>query len=157
MTGAKVILRHPRIGRQQSSRQQRKTKDMKLNTHIHKAAATALCILSLSPALMFAAGSPKPIEERGVIKSVDMNAHTLVVTEHKKNSEHTFQWNDQTKFSERDKGASPSDLKEGERVHLSYTPGGDTPILRSVEIVPAKTEKHSANNLSPARSNRAQA
>jgi len=131
--------------------------DMNLNTHIHKTAVTALCILSLSPALMFAAGSPKPIAERGVIKSVDMNAHILVVTEHKKNSEHAFQWNDQTKFSERNKSVGAGDLKAGERVHLSYTPGGDTPILQSVRIAPAKTQTHNANKLSPARSNRAQA
>src|SRR5437867_1583189 len=103
MAGAKVTPGRPRIGRHQSSRQQTKTKDMKRNTHIYKTAVTALCLLSLSPALMFAAGSPKPIEERGVIKSVDMNAHILVVTEHKKNSEHAFQWNDQTKFSARDR------------------------------------------------------
>ena len=130
---------------------------MKLNTHIHKAALTVLCILSLSPALMVAAGSPKPIEERGVIKSVDMNAHILVVTEPKKNAERKFQWNDQTKFNERDKSIGASDLKAGERVRLTYLPAGDTPILRSVHIAPAKTETHSGKSPSSARSNGAQA
>lgn len=125
---------------------------MKLNTHIHKTAVTALSVLSLSPALVFAAGTPKPIEERGTIKSVDMSAHTLVVAEHRKNAGQKFQWNDQTKFSERDKSASASALKEGERVHLTYTPGG-TPVLQSVHITPARTEKHSARNLPTARSN----
>lgn len=128
---------------------------MKLNTRIQKSVVAALCVLSLSPALVFAAGTPKPIEERGVIKSVDMGAHTLVVAEHKKNTEQKFQWNDQTKFSERNKSASASALKEGERVHLTYTAGGSMPTLESVHIAPAKTEKHSANNLPPARSNRA--
>ena len=126
---------------------------MKLNSHIHKTAVASLCILSLSPALLFAASSPKPIEERGVIKSVDMDTHRLVVTEHKKNAEQTFQWNDQTKFSEHSKGASAGDLKEGERVHLKYVSSGDTPILQSVHITPAKTQKHSANTIFPARSN----
>ena len=130
---------------------------MKLNSHIHKTAAAALCVLTLSPALVFAAGTTHPSRERGIIKSVDMDAHTLVVTDRKNNSQRTFQWNDQTKFSERDKSASASDLKEGERVHLSYTAGGDTPILQSVHIAPAKTEKHSGKNPSSARSNRAQA
>ena len=132
-----------------------KTKIMKLYTPIHKTAVTVLCILSLSPTLVFAAGTPKPIGERGLIKSVDMKAQTLVVTEHKNNAEQKFQWNDQTKFSERSKKASASARKEGERVHLTYTPGGDTPVLQSVHITPAKTEKHSANNLSSVRSNRA--
>jgi hypothetical protein len=126
---------------------------MKINNHIHKTVVTTLCFLSLSPALLFAADTPKPGAERGVIKSVDMDAHILVVTERKANSEQKFQWNDQTRFSERDKGVSAGALKEGERVHLTYTPGGDTPMLQTVLIIPARTEKHGANNLSPARSN----
>ena len=129
--------------------------NMKLNTHIQKLVVTALCILSPGPALMLAAGSPKPVEERGVIKSVDMDAHILVVTEHRKNAEQKLQWNDQTKFSERGKSATASALKEGERVHLNYLPSGDTPILKSVHITPAKAEKHSANTISPASSNHA--
>ena len=126
---------------------------MKLNNHIHKRATTAICVLSLSPALLFGADAPKPIEERGIIKSVDMSAHTLVVTERKNSSEKKFEWNDQTKFSERNQTTSASALKEGERVHLTYAPGGDTPILQSVHISPARTEKHSANKLSPATNN----
>ena len=126
---------------------------MKIKNHIHKTVTATLCVLALSPALLFASNTRKPNEELGVIKSVDMTAHTLVLTEHKNNSEQTFQWNDQTKFSERNKSASASALKENERVHLTYTPGGDTPVLQRVDITPAKTEKHSASNLSPARSN----
>jgi hypothetical protein len=48
--------------------------------------------------------------------------------------------------------ASASALKEGQHVQLTYTPGG-TPVLQSVHITPAKTEKHGANKHSPARSN----
>jgi len=118
---------------------------MKLNSYIHKTVAAAIWVLALSPALVFAAGTTHPSRERGIIKSVDMDAHTLVVTDRKKNSEHTFQWNDQTKFSERDKSAGAGDLKAGERVQLTYSPGGDTPILQSVPIAPAKAETHSAN------------
>ena len=126
---------------------------MKLNTHIHKMAVTAFCVLALSSALVFAAGTPKHIGERGIIKSVDMDTHTLVVTEQKNNLEKKFRWNDQTKFSEHKKNASASALREGEHVHLTYTPGSDTPVLQHVNINPAKTEKHSANTLPPARSN----
>ena len=125
---------------------------MNLKSHIHQMAAV-LCVLALSPALVFAAGTTHPSKERGIIKSVDMDAHTLVVTDRKHSSEHTFQWNDQTKFSERDKSAGAGDLKAGERVQLTYSPGGETPILQSVHITPAKTETHSANQHSPARSN----
>ena len=128
---------------------------MKLNTPIHRLVATALCILSLGPAVVFAAGSAKPVEERGVIKSVDMDAHILVVTEHRKNAEQKFQWNDQTKFSERSKSATADALKEGEHVKFNYVPSGDTPILQSVHITPAKSEKHSATTISPASANRA--
>ena len=127
---------------------------MKLNTPINKTVTTALCVLALSPALVFAGNTTKPGEERGVIKSVDMSAHTLVVTEYKKNAEQKFLWNDQTKFTERDKSASASALKEGESVRLKYSPGGeDTPLLQSVHIAPAKTAKPVASNLSTTRNN----
>jgi hypothetical protein len=130
---------------------------MKLNSHIYKTVVTALCVLALSPALVFASGRTHPSKERGIIKSVDMEAHTLVVADRENNSERTFQWNDQTKFSERSKSAGASDLKAGERVQLTYSPGNTPPILQSVHIDPAKTESHSANQLSPARSHLVQA
>jgi hypothetical protein len=126
---------------------------MKRNTPIHRSVVTVLCVLSLSPGLVFAGGRPKPGEERGIIKSVDMSAHTLVITERKKNADQKFQWNDQTKFKERDKRASANDLKEGERVHLSYIPGGGMPVLQSVRIAAARTAKHNANDLSLIRNN----
>src|SRR6266571_8799623 len=152
MAGAKVTPRHPGIGYATKTETINERMPMKLKSHIHQTAA-ALCVLALSPTLMFAAGTTHPSKERGIIKSVNMEAQTLVVTDRKNNSEHTFQWNDQTKFSERDKSAGAGDLKAGERVLLTYLPGGDTPILQSVHITPAKTETHSANELSPARSN----
>ena len=124
---------------------------MKFNTHLHKTVVTALCVLSLSPALVFGGGTSKPLKEGGIIKSVDMKTHTLVVTEHKNHVDQKFQWNDQTKFSERDKSLSASALKQGERVHLTYTAGGTMPTLQTVHIAPAKTQKHSASNISPAR------
>src|SRR5262245_2853323 len=156
MAGAQVIHRRPRIGYEKTETVKRK-KPMKLNFHIHQTAAAALCVLALSATLAFAAGTTHPSKERGIIKSVNMDAHTLVVTDRKSNSERTFQWNDQTKFSERDKSAGAGDLKAGERVILTYSPDGDTPILQSVNITPAKTGTHSTNTHSPSRSNAAPA
>lgn len=123
---------------------------MKLHTHIHKTAVAALCILSLSPPLLFAADTMQSAVAHGIIKSVDMAAYTLVVTERKDNTEHTFQWNDQTQFTERGQGATAAALKEGERVQLTYAPGGNTPILQSVHIAPIRTGRHGANNPPPA-------
>jgi hypothetical protein len=149
---------------------------MKLKNHIHKTVTATLCVLSLSPALVFAGGitgamgnfsvgqnteesdadyvanSTQPSEEQGVIKSVDLSARTLVVTRHKANTEQTFQWNDQTKFMERNKSADASALKQGERVHLTFSPGSDTPVLQRVHIAPARQTKQSANTLPPATS-----
>src|SRR5262245_3337597 len=130
---------------------------MKPNSHIHKTTVMALSVLALGPALVFAAATTHPAKERGIIKSVDMDAHTLVVSEGKNHSEHTFQWNGQTKFREGNKSAGASDLKAGERVHLTYSPGGETPLLQNVQIAPTKTETHSSNKPSPARSNPARA
>ena len=157
MAGAKVTSRRPRFGYATNTETINERKPMKLNSHIHKTAVAALCVLALCRALVFAAGTTHPSKERGIVKSVNMDAHTLVITDRKNKSEHTFQWNDRTKFSERDKSADASDLKAGERVYLTYSPGGETPILQSVHITPAKTETHSANKLSPARSNLAPA
>src|SRR5437879_1401510 len=157
MAGANETPRLSRIGYATKTETINERKPMKLNSHIHKTAVAALCVLALSPELVFAADRTHPSRERGIIKSVDMETHTLVVTDRKNNSEHTFQWNDKTKFSERDKSAGASDLKAGERVRLTYSPGGDTPILQSVHIAPAKTESHSANKFSLSRSNLAQA
>ena len=129
---------------------------MKLNPRIQKMTMTALVVAALSPSLAFAAGKPKPQHEHGTIKSVDMNAHTLVVAE-PKHEEQTFQWNDQTKFLEHSRSTTAGALKEGERVRLTYAPGGDTPMLQSVHITPAKTETHSSSKHSSARSNPAPA
>ncbi len=128
---------------------------MKVNTHILKKAVTALCVLSLSPTLALAGGTPKSVRERGIIKSVDMSAHTLVVTGHKKNVEQKFQWNDRTKFREHNGSVSADALKAGEHVNLTYTAGGSTPTLQSVHIAPAKMRKHSASHVSPASSHNA--
>lgn len=122
----------------------RKTNDMKLKSHINKMAMTALAVAVLSPALVFAGGAPKPQHERAIIKSVDMNAHVLVVTA-PKNKDQTFQWNDQTKFREHFRSTSANALKEGEHVRLTYKSGDATPVLKRVYISPAK---HASQNTS---------
>jgi len=110
------------------------------------------CVLTLSPALVFAGHTPKPGKESGVIKSVDMGAHTFVVAEQHKKAEQTFGWNDQTKFTEHKKSASASALKAGEHVQFTYAPGGTPPVLQSVHITPEKAQKTNANK-STARDN----
>ena len=113
---------------------------MKLTSNLRQTAAIALCALALSPAALFAA-NPQPHEARGAIKSVDAENHWLVVTDRKDNSEHKFLWNDQSKFTERGKAVTATDLKAGERVRLTYKPGGDMPTMQRVHIAPAKAEK----------------
>jgi hypothetical protein len=121
---------------------------MSLTTHPHATALTALCDPPLGPALVIGDTSTKPIKERGLIKSVDLTAQTLVVTEGKNPADRTLQWTAQTKFRERDDTTSPSDLKPDERVRLSYTAGGSTPTLWIVHIASAKTEEPTAKNIS---------
>ncbi len=114
---------------------------MKLTANLRMTTLAALCALALSPAVLFAANAPKTHEARGAIKSVDADAHTLVVSDLKDKSEHKFQWNDQTKFSERGKAVTATELKAGERVRITYAPGGDRPTMQRVHIAPAKAEK----------------
>lgn len=114
---------------------------MKLSAHFRMAALIPACMLVLSPAALFAAESTKLKEERGTIKSVDAEAHTLIITDRKESAEHKFQWNDQSKFTERGKAVTASELKAGERIRLTYKPGGDMPSIERARLVPAKTEK----------------
>lgn len=117
---------------------------MKLSPNLRITTVIALYALALSlalsPVALFAAEA-RPQGERGTIKSVDAEAHTLVVTDRLDNREHKFKWNDQTKFNERGKTATAADLKAGERVRVTYMGSGDLPTLQRVQIAPARTEK----------------
>lgn len=118
---------------------------MKLKSLTGGTILTALWLLTSGPASVSAAGTPKSAQERGVVKSVDLKTHTLVVTS-SKNTDEKFQWNDLTKFSEHNRSVDAKDLKHGEHVRVSYTPGGEPPVLERVQISPAKTKKHSAKH-----------
>src|SRR5262245_12676685 len=116
---------------------------MKLKLNLSTTALAAVCALALNPATLLAA-NPHPHEERGTIKSVDTTAHTLTVTGGKDNSEHKFQWNDQSKFTERGKTVTAADLKAGERIRLTYKSGTDMPTIERARLAPAKAEKSAA-------------
>src|SRR5262249_49372868 len=102
-----------------------------------------LCVATLASAVLLAA-TPRSHEERGTIKSVDTASHTLVVADHANKAEHTFQWNDQTKFSEHGKAANASDLKAGEHIRLTYKGDGEMPTIEHANLMPAKDEKSSS-------------
>lgn len=112
---------------------------MKLNSNL-RITCLALGALALSSAALCAATTPKTQDERGTIKSVDVAAQTLVVTDLKNKTEHKFLWNDQTKFTERGKTATAAALKAGERVRINYTGSGDLLTMQRVHIAPAKPE-----------------
>ena len=114
---------------------------MKLTSKLRLTTAVALCALALSNAGVFAAGASPAHSERGLIKSVDADAHTLVVTDRSESKEHKFLWNDQTKFTGRGKTVTAADLKAGEHVRISYSGSGDPPIMQRVLITPARVEK----------------
>lgn len=118
---------------------------MKLASNLRITTAIALSALALSIAALSTAAAPKTHDAHGSIKSVDVGDHMLVVTDTKSNTEQKYQWNDHTKFTEHGKVATPTDLKVGEQVHLSFRRDGDMPTLEHVSIVPAKAEKHSSN------------
>jgi hypothetical protein len=113
--------------------------DMKTKIKIRTAAFVALCALALSPAAAFAKNSTKTATEHGVIKSVDSNAHQIVVMNQKTKANSTFQWNDRTQFTEHHKTVTASALAEGLPVYIKYARGSDTPMLQSVKLSPKKT------------------
>lgn len=113
---------------------------MKLNSNL-RLTCLALGALALSTAALYAANAPKTQDERGSIKSVDAAPHTLVVADLKNKSEHKFQWNDQTQFTERGKTATAADIKAGERIRLIYKASGELPTVERARFVPAKREK----------------
>jgi hypothetical protein len=115
--------------------------DMKTRFNINNIALIVLCVLALSPAALFAKNTTKTAVEHGIIKSVDNSNQQLVVTDHKTKTDRTFQWNDQTKFTEHGKMTSASDLKAGEHLKITYEPGKGTIICASA--TQAKSGKHS--------------
>jgi hypothetical protein len=126
---------------------------MKLTSTFPKLSALVACSLVMGAAGVLAADSPAKHRERGLIKSVDAQNHWLVVTDRKDNSEHKYQWNDQTRFKEQrralehGKKITAADLKQGMSVSVTYTPGGDTPTLKQVQVAPAKGERHAKATL----------
>jgi hypothetical protein len=121
---------------------------MKSQPFVRNATLAALCTLVLSPAALFAANAHKTAEERGVIKSVDVTSHQLIVTDQKTKADGTFQWNDHTKFSEQRKNVNSSALKAGMAVHINYTPSSGTPVLQHVMVSPGKKQKHTSASTS---------
>lgn len=116
---------------------------MKLNSNFHLTfrALAVMAGLALSTASVFAGSCRKTHSERGTVSSVDVDAHTLVITDLKKNTEHKFLWNELTRFTERGKTSSAADLKPGERVRIRYAGSGEGVTLRRVHIAAAKAMK----------------
>jgi hypothetical protein len=114
--------------------------------NLRKTAMVALCALALAPGALFAGQAAKVSVDHGVIKSVDATAHQLVVTDSKTKIDETFQWNDQTKFTEHDKAVTASALHPGMPVNVKFTPGAGTPTMKSVHLWPAKEQQHAAHH-----------
>jgi len=116
---------------------------MKITSALRIGTLGVLCALALTTAALLAA-NPRPHVQHGTIKSVDATAHTLVVADPKGKSEHKFQWNDQSRFTERGKAAEATDLKAGEHIRLTYKGGGEMPTIEHATLLPAKAGKSSS-------------
>ena len=116
---------------------------MKKNTNIRRAALVVLCTLALAPAALFAKNTSKATVEHGIIRSVNSANQQLVVTDQKTKIDRTFQWNDQTKFTEHGKVTSASGLKVGERLTITHEPGKSTATRICANATPTKSGKHS--------------
>lgn len=112
---------------------------MKRNLHCWKRLAAVCAAATILTSVALAGGPPKAHHENGTIKSVDASAHILVIAGPKDHSEHKFQWNRDTKFTEHGKTATAGDLKEGMRVSITYRAEGNTPTMQSVHLSSART------------------
>jgi len=110
---------------------------MNTKSNMLKALALALGVLYLGLAGARADDASRLRTERGTIKSVDQEHRSLVLTGHKAKTEHTFQWNDQTKFTEGSKAASATDLKAGEHALIHYEAGKGVATMKSISLTPA--------------------
>ncbi len=119
---------------------------MKITWNLHTISLLAVitAALAASAALAVDASSHRDF---GIIKSVDAAAHTLVVSNHRKTSEPTFLWNDQTKFIEHGKAATAADLRPGERVRIAYSGTADSLIVETLHIGMVRDEKSVPKNL----------
>lgn len=114
---------------------------MKSNVTLLKAAVFALCLLGYGLAEAGTAATPKVLAEHGTIKSIDPKHHSLVLWDAKDKSEHKFQWNEQTKFTEGGKAVSATELNAGEHALISYESAKGVAMIKSISLTPAKTEK----------------
>lgn len=111
----------------------------------YKSSLPLILALALSPALVFAGNSQKTSNERGTITAIDTSSHLLTVTGKKNHKETKFQWDDRTSFTQHHKTVAASALKDGERVDVTYVPGGNMAMLKSVSILQTGSPKHSAD------------
>lgn len=118
---------------------------MKTTSDMLKTTALALGVLCLGLAGATAADSPKLQTQRGFIQSVDQEHRSLVLAGHKGKTDHTFQWNEQTRFTEGNKAVSPADLKAGEHALLGYEVQHGIAILKSVKVTPANADQQHAS------------
>jgi hypothetical protein len=118
--------------------------NMKAKLNINNAAWIVLCALTLSPTALFAGNTSHTATESGIIKSVDNNAHQIVVIDQKTKAEGTFHWNDHTKFTEHHEAVNTSSLKEGLAVHITYKTESGTALLEHVKLTPPKAQTHTA-------------
>lgn len=114
---------------------------MKPSSNLLRVTALALCLVGLGVAGAMAANSEKLQTEQGMIKSVDQAHRSLVLTNQKEKAGHSFQWNEQTKFTEGGKAVSATDLKAGEHALISYESAKGVAMAKSISLTPAKAEK----------------
>jgi hypothetical protein len=131
-----------------TSKAKTKRKDpMKSSRTLPTALALGLCALGLTVGNSMGADKPRLSQEAGTIKSVDATKHELVVLDSANKQQHSYTWNDSTRFQENGKTIAAAQLKTGEIVHLSYQAGGGRPVLHEVTIAPppsvAQTPKKS--------------
>ncbi len=101
----------------------------------------ASCAWALSLGVTQAADAARMKREQGTIKSVDIQNHVIQLTSSRDKTEHKYQWTDQTKFTSGRDAISAARLKEGESVSVTYTPGGEVPLLQHVRVVPKEPKQ----------------
>jgi len=77
-------------------------------------------------------------EKTGVVKSVNVQGKTLVVTAAR---DLTFAVTDATKIVQGDKALTLADIKVGAKVHVEYENAGDTRTASKITILAGGTEK----------------
>jgi hypothetical protein len=122
---------------------------MKNQLRLRESILGILCVGTIAAALPVAASPLRQHTERGIVQSVDPQQSTLTVRDAPNGPDHSYTWDQNTKFVERlglfrSHAIGVSDVKPGEQARVVYKHQGNRSVARKIVVTGGKQHKQSA-------------